>query len=141
MNNEDFVSYETGMRLKKAGFDSPCYFYYTKENADDGHVWLTTAAFSPEDWNNGRDSEPDFLKPRCSAPTLAQAQKWFMEIHNIHVLPHLESVNRPQYVCHIVQLRKSSERLTDDARYFATYESALSAGILAALKLIEEGEV
>ena len=140
MNNEDFCSYDLSLRLKQAGFDRPCCNYYSKENSSDGFVWITTSAFIPEDWNNGRNADHYLLTPLCSAPTLAQAQKWLREIHNIHVLPHLESVNRPQYVCHITQLRKSSERLTDDVRYFDTYESALSAGIEAALKLIENNK-
>lgn len=33
MNNEDFVTYEIAQTLKKAGFNYPCYFYYTKGDA------------------------------------------------------------------------------------------------------------
>ena len=79
MNNEDFVSYDLAMRLKQAGFDRSCSHYYTKENTTDDYVWITTSAFTSEDWNSGKNDEPDFLKPLCSAPTLAQAQKWLRE--------------------------------------------------------------
>lgn len=29
MNNEDYVSYELALALKKCGFDEPCDHYYT----------------------------------------------------------------------------------------------------------------
>lgn len=68
-------------------------------------------------------------------PTLAQAQKWLREKWGIHVYPTLESVNEVSYDCHIVHLRKEAFRVN---KRYSSYESALSAGIAAALELIEK---
>lgn len=136
MNNEDFCSYEIAVKLKELGFDQPCRHYYTKENASDNDVWLTTAAFSPEDWNNGRNAEPDFLKPLCSAPSLWQAQKWLRETHQWHIIiiPQMwKGLVFDYSLWHTMRGHESKNRGFN----FSTYESALSAGIEAALKLIE----
>lgn len=153
MNNEDFCTYEIARMLKAMGFDWPCSHYYTKENAVDDEVWITPSAFSLKDWNNGRNAEPDFLKPLCSAPTLYSAQKWLREIIGIHVgvTPVIQIRKWQFYLDDLTQhinphdgemLTRCTEEMQDeyDEEYFDTYESALSAGIVAALKLIEEGE-
>lgn len=133
MNNDDFVSYEIAQALKKAGFDWACSHYYTKENASDGDVWLTTAAFSPENWNNDRSNEPDFLKPLCSAPTLWEAQKWLREVHRISVEPICNMTR--QWNVNVCEIDKFGEAAWSKIG-LGTHESALSAGIEAALKLV-----
>lgn len=35
METNDYVSYPLALSLKKAGFDEPCYFYYTRKDAPD----------------------------------------------------------------------------------------------------------
>lgn len=125
--HEDYVGPEQAAALKQAGFDWPTQAYYSSDSAPEGQKWLEVGVHTANH-NSRADS--------TSAPTLARAQKWLREVHNLYVLPHLESVNRPQYVCHMTHLHKLRKRLTDDARYFPTYEAALSAGITAALKMI-----
>lgn len=84
METTDYCSYELSKALKVAGFDEPCYFYYTKEDAPDGHVWLTGSANgSPHNYNQTREWNPP--APRCSAPTLCQAQKWLREKNGIAI--------------------------------------------------------
>lgn len=133
MTNKDFVSYEIAKMLKNVGFDWPCSHYYTKENASDGDVWLTTAAFSPEDWNNDSNSEPDFLKPLCAAPSLWEAQKWLRDVKNIIIL-----INYDDYAGWT--FFSPHRDIDNNNPYCESYESALCAGIEAALKLIEEGK-
>lgn len=133
MNNEDFVTYDIAQALKKAGFDWACRHYYTKENAADSDAWLTTAAFSPEDWNNGKDSEPDFLKPLCSAPTLAQAQKWLI---NKGYYVEVQLLARDMWSYAIAD--EDGDEIHSALQAWNCYESALSAGIEAALKLINK---
>lgn len=143
MTNEDYVSYDLAIRLKKAGFNLPCSHYYTKENTTDDYVWITTSAFTPEDWNSGRNKEPDFLKPLCSAPTLAQAQKWLREAKHVHVWVYSEFkqgdkpesvrwyfTSQPLYYIRVQTISKVH------GANFPTYESALSAGIEAALDIL-----
>lgn len=143
--NEDFCSYEIAQALKEAGFDCPCRHYYTKEDASDGNVWLTSAAFSPEDWNDGRNSEPDFLKPLCSAPSLWEAQKWLREKKLWHIEVRINGC-RNMFCVELWEMKANGGAFRLQHKggrviLYDTYESALSAGIEAALKLIEEGEV
>ena len=146
MNNEDFVSYEIAKILKKYGFNYPCYFYYTKEDAPDEHVWHTTSEEAPIDYNRS-------VYAGCSMPTLAQAQKWLREIVGIHVgvTPAIQIRKWQFYLDDLNQhinpqdgelVTRCTEDMQDeyDKEHFDTYESAISAGIEAALKLIEEGE-
>lgn len=128
METTDYVSYPIALALKKHGFDYPCYFYYTRKDAPDDHTWSTTSEEAPIDYNRS-------VYAGCSMPTLAQAQKWLREKWGIHVYPTLESVNEVSYDCHIVHLRKEAFRVN---KRYSSYESALSAGIAAALELIEK---
>lgn len=142
MNNEDFVTYKTAQALKKCGFDWPCSHYYTKENAADDEVWITPSAFSLEDWNNSRNAEPDFCKPICSAPTLYSAQKWLRKTKGIEVVvePRYCNYKHIGYDWHIYDDCSGDYSLRAPLPFCDSYEYALSAGIEAALKLIEEGE-
>lgn len=147
MNNEDFVSYEIAQALKKAGFDLTCDRYWYQKFANSDNMALGQA--STDDFNNdGWDV------PHCSAPTLAQAQKWLREIIGIYVgaNPAIQIRKWQFYLDDLNQhinphdgelLTRCTEDMQDeyDKEYFDSYESALSAGIAAALKLIEEGEV
>lgn len=135
MIKEEFVTYSQAKALKECGFDWETYFCYDdeQETCDDKIPYQADAAAK----NHNRCKLVNGIE-YYSAPTQALAQKWLREVHNIHVLPHLENVNIPQYVCHVTHLRNYSARLTDDAKYFPTCEAALSAGIDAALELIKQ---
>lgn len=139
MNNEDFVTYDIAQTLKEAGFDWACCHYYTKENAADDYVWITTSTFTPEDWNDGRNIGPVFLKPLCSAPTLAKAQKWLREVHGIHiaVIGNYDcGGNFYAFEIWLQGVPGGRQVLQYETKKLSDYEFALSAGIEAALKLI-----
>lgn len=132
MNPEDYVSYPLALALKKAGFDYPCYFYYTRKDSPDDHVYSTTSEEAPIDYNRS-------VYAGCSMPTLAQAQKWLREVKRIEVNASWESIKRYWFfytnlmdVPDIVNLEDISDSV------YSTYEQALSAGIAAALELIEK---
>ena len=132
MTTEDYVSYPIALALKKAGFDEPCDHCYAKTDESKHEFVCMTVS---RDYNKPRDGESPFLTPICSAVPLWQAQKWLREKWGIHVYPTLESVNEVSYDCHIVCLRKEAFRVN---KRYSSYESALSAGIAAALELIEK---
>lgn len=135
MNAEDYVSYQLAIALKEAGFDLPCFFYFTKEDAPDDCVWLTTSGEAPIDYNRS-------IYAGCSMPTLAQAQKWLRE-KGILVWVHPE-YQLPDEIYPDLELTgewwweidaKVRER---SGGTYPTYEAALSAGIEEAIKLIKE---
>lgn len=138
MDEKDYVSFETALALKEAGFDYPCNHCYIK-----GRIWET---------NFGKLSNFNrvgILPPiKCSAPTLWQAQKWLREVKNIDVLVYSVSCGYGWEISRAgdgttdkTMLLTYNEDKEDDEEYSGNwmfYEDALHDGIEKALKLISE---
>lgn len=132
MNNEDYVTYEIAQTLKKMGFDYPCYFYYTEQDAPNGCVWHTTSEEAPVDYNRS-------IYAGCSMPTLAQAQKWLRKrglYVSVYPSPFSEDIDG-EFAYKVYQFMDYEEWNDPCAEYAKDYETALAAGIEAALKLID----
>lgn len=134
--NQDYCNYELALALKKAGFDWECDHYYTKEDAPDGQVWFLPC--SPQDSNN------HFIKHYTSAPTLWQAQKWLREVKGIDVLVwncacgYGWEVSKAYAESRGTTLMDYDDNGEDkDSGMWLTYENALSAGIEAALQILD----
>ncbi len=131
MENNDICSYELSLALKKAGFDEPCNFYYTKEDAPDGAVWFTGDPRNPQDYNHLQDDCP-FAKPRCSAPLLYHAQKWLREKREIFVEVTSEALHDWDFF--VMELDEDANvGVVRGSEIYPSYEQALSAGIYAAV--------
>ena len=144
--NEDYVNYELAVKLKAAGFDEPCYFYYTREDTPDDHVYSTTSEEAPIDYNRS-------IYAGCSMPLLSQAQKWLREKLLLNVGANL-AIPTLKWQFYIDDLNQQinphdGELMTRwdddmqeraDERLYDSYECALSAGIAASLELIKKGE-
>ena len=126
MNPEDYVSYPLALALKKAGFDYPCYFYYTRKDSPDDHVYSTTSEEAPIDYNRS-------VYAGCSMPLLSQAQKWLREKKKLHILVDFDLDGDWYYkVFPIVGCC-----VAEGNSGYRTYEQALSDGISAALHLLD----
>lgn len=132
MNNEDYCSYELSKALKTCGFDEPCYFYYTRKDAPDDHVWSTTSEEAPIDYNRS-------VYAGCSMPLLSQAQKWLRE-KGIAVSVQANEIQGELWYSADIITTKGINELVDGGFDYMGYEAALSAGIYAALELIKKGE-
>lgn len=130
METADYCDYELSLALKVAGFDYPCYFYYTKKNAPDDCVWQTTSEEAPVDYNRR-------IYAGCSKPLLYQAQKWLREKKHLSVEPYANIVANFNY--NIADLESFADSKGQGIGY-ESYECALAAGISAALELIKKGE-
>ena len=130
METADYCDYELSLALKDAGFDYPCYFYYTKKNAHDDCVWQTTSEEAPVDYNRR-------IYAGCSKPLLYQAQKWLREKKHLSVEPYANIVANFNY--NIADLESFADSKGQGIGY-ESYECALAAGISAALELIKKGE-
>ena len=131
MNPEDYVSYPIALALKRAGFDYPCYFYYTRKDSPDDHVYSTTSEEAPIDYNRS-------VYAGCSMPTLAQAQKWLRErAIEVDVTPMFSHGGRDGYDWDVYYDFTGYPVIRGVLPFAETYESALSAGIAAALELID----
>lgn len=138
MDEKILVPFETAKKLKKAGFDYPCSYYYTDENAPKGYIWRTQSG-KPVNFNVNDDIRPI----RCSAPTLWHTQKWLREKHNIHI--HVEAVFGKRWTYTLIDTSPQTD-MYGNVKYRTlgrdsfpdkdAYETVLSAAIDAALELI-----
>lgn len=145
---EDYCDYELSKALKACGFDEPCDHYYTKEDAPEGAAWIVSTT-DRENFN--ADSDCPFCKPLCSAPLLYHAQKWLREVALLHVAvtPAIPTRKWQFYIDDLNQhvnphdgelMTRWDDDMQEkaDGQFYDSYEQALSAGITAALELIEQ---
>ena len=136
MNHDDYATFEMAQALKSAGFDYPCYELWDFNFADD---------HSPVKVRRLKDA-PRTTVMRCSnselesygveaisAPTLAIAQKWLREVHELSIEPICNMVC--EWNVNVCNMAMFSETIWSKIG-LNTYESALAAGISAALELI-----
>ena len=135
--NQDYCSYELSKALKACGFDEPCDSYYIKDNAPDGTAWIVPTT-DREDFN--ADYDCPFCKPLCSAPTLAQAQKWLREKMGIAINVIAHDGGACDYDIVFLPNAVDCDYPIDRATFSSTYEEALSEGIESVLELIKKGE-
>ena len=137
---EVFVKSEQGDKLKKLGFDWKCIYYYEGNGdypslRDSSHFLGKT--YVSEFYHNFNDTthrhgQPGY--PRCSAPTLSQAQRWLREKKSIKVyIKPLFSSEQYEY-----WISFQFKGYGGDEVYGVehTWEKALSKGIDVALNLI-----
>ena len=125
---EEFVTLETAKLLKEKGFDEPCSISI---NIEDGRKYMS----------NRTNSE--MPKKVCTQPTQSIAQKWLREIKGVYVW--VEPVIGKRWkvsFCDFNVPTEDSDWMENEINkgngypVYDTYEKALEAGILEALKLI-----
>lgn len=133
MNNEDYCSYELSKALKACGFDEPCLTFYDT-NKELGR------ALDTDNFNHlGETYQGEWFTDTISAPTLWQAQKWLREKHKWHIVIEPRIWEQQVYDYKLWGFMRGYEN-TNRGFDYLSYEQALSAGIAAALELIEKGE-
>ena len=121
---EEYISFEQAVKLKELGFDWETYdYYYGKDRKFHQSIPLD---------HNGNDGG---RKECCSAPTLAFAQKWLREKHCLSVEPICNMVR--QWNVNVCEIDNFGIAVYSKMN-LETYESALSAGIDAALRLLTD---
>ena len=122
---EDFVTYEQAVKLKELGFPGyDCsYGYYTIK----GNIsFKRVGAF----WDI----------PFLPAPTLAQAQKWLYEKHNLWIEVSIDDNTKTPFIYDIFQKGNCHDDLAYDRwsdKPFSEHPwQALSAGIDKAMELL-----
>jgi hypothetical protein len=136
MTTEDYVSYPLALALKKHGFDEPCRDFY----------WPSDGTFKHTDAPVHKNSE--HCTTMVAAPTLWQTQKWLREEWGIHVNVCIYSdystdadgkvCDRWDFWGFDLYAVSGGDMMEEGDGEYDTYESALSAGIAAALELIEK---
>lgn len=138
MENKDYVSYEQARKLKELGFDWKCDHYYTNGyiNDDPEDTSRVVKFHIDTPYNHNKVIRESAC---CSAPTLWEAQKWLREERSvdIYVIPRYQNAYE-------VAAKRLGKRvvdtffvfdLWDSKKPYPSHESALSAGIDAALEI------
>lgn len=141
MDEKEIEPFQTAKKLKEAGFDYPCSYYYTGENAPKGHIWRTQSG-EPENFNVIVVES----QIKCSAPMLWQAAKWLREVKGIaiNVICHEDDRILGKYHWKDVILPNCNEKghqwyewmVYGKYPLFDSYEAALSACIDKILDLM-----
>lgn len=139
---EILISLEVGKLAKEKGFAVNTEYVYCERIA---HTW--------ENPRDGDIIDFEYIPPRvilkhycdeynieiCEAPSQSILQKWLRDTHRLHVGI---SINQFGYgfMYSVVDLATCScvVYLTGGCDYKYTYEEALEAGLMAALKLIKQ---
>ena len=138
---EEFVTFEQAKKLKDLGFNYKTIWFYTYDgNVSCEHLCpdIEGVRLIHADYNNQQVAE--MYNVECSAPTLAQAQKWFREVYGIDIDVNsayykLDPDNIVMYSLYI------GNRIPFQKEYYINYESyeqVLSAGINHAVKLLNK---
>ncbi|MDR2927157.1 MAG: hypothetical protein LBV41_02980 [Cytophagaceae bacterium] len=123
-NQLQLVNFEQAKRLKVAGFDWECEYFFSEN----------TKTFEPQLNHNYCGVHRDFnrgKKTECSAPSVALALKWFRDVKNCEIL----IASKKNEAVYIAQL--GEEPYMND-KTFPTHEAAESALLDELLKMIEE---
>ena len=131
---ETLISFETAVLAKEKGFNIATVYGY--DNNGSLKEYFTYASYSP--------GEPeirieDFIcKWEYQAPTQGLLQKWLREVHNIYltVIPVGDSGYELRYWYYSI-LGVYCKDGQHGINRFQTYEEALEAGLLKALKLVK----
>ena len=150
MNPEDYVSYPIALALKKHGFDEPCHYGYSvkmrlEPELSFGEPKMVHSKV-PKNYNDNRKGIAKGLE-FCSAVPLWQAQKWLREEWGVHVdvcIYSDYSTDADGKVCdrwdfwgfNLYAVAGGDMMEEGDGEY-SSYESALSAGIAAALDFLD----
>lgn len=150
MNPEDYVSYPVALALKKHGFDWECdkwiasksFSYYDEDECCDHNAVIRKG------WPISQKQKERYDQDALPYLTLWQAQKWLREEWGIHIdvcIYSDYSTDADGNVCDRwdfwgfnLYAVAGGEMMEDGDGEYDTYESALSAGIAAALELIEK---
>lgn len=126
---EDLITYKTAVLAKEKGFDWHT-LYFREDNKIYSHVGYDN--FNAPEWGSNK----------YSAPTQALLQKWLREVHNIDVWaqPYVNTTKQNELIIpdetYSFYVFKDGVFKRDQGNHL-DFESALEAGLIEALKLIE----
>lgn len=129
------IQFKTAKLAKEAGFDEPCKWHYTQNKPNKVPQLFSVYPIEALNTWNGR----------FSAPTQSLLQRWFREVHKIHIEIGWMRVNpfypsRTNYYFASIDFLNDRDRqglttLGDDHK---TYEEAMEDGLIMALNLIQK---
>ena len=129
METRVFATYETATLAKEKGYNEYCEECYTVEEHGTG-IFVE---------NSGLISEDDVFW--CYRPKQAELQKWLRDVKKIHVnpTPYRETIDNEITGYWIDRIYDSTGSIIYDGDdNYPSYEEALEAGLLIALKAVKD---
>ncbi|MDE7421753.1 MAG: hypothetical protein K2N35_16305 [Muribaculaceae bacterium] len=116
MTKETLCTYEQSSRLKRLGFDWPCWSVYHEQV--NGSILLERSKTQADNWNAGI---------YISAPTRETAHRWLIEKENLFIAftPQKDDNGRRIYSFNIYWL-ESLEIVDKSEKLYDTYGKAMS---------------
>lgn len=142
MNTEDYVSLEVAKLLKEKGFREPCNAIYYVNRSGNSSLQIMFCLNEFEYLSKHNDGfQYEYL-----APSLYEAQKWLRNKHQLHISVGMcsdystnadgERCDEWNFWSFSTYYTTSLYHIHDYVEEYDSYEEALNAGILEALKLI-----
>lgn len=131
---KEFVSHEQAIALKELGFNESCVGYYDLDG-----LQITTHHWHPGNKNSEFPLPHTTNNPKVSAPTFAQAFRWFRNNHNLHGCVDLHTTTPTHWYIRIDDIKTNNylfHSLNTDLRY-DTYESAEQACLNKLIEIIK----
>ena len=137
---EELITFETAKLAKEIGFDENTNEFYTTAGNLTGVMY-----YDPTPNNRTIDTEWFSVLEKesqayCTAPIQSLLQRWLREKHYIQINIFAEwnkKRNKITFCNYIISLDENMAGLHYVMSGFDTYEEALEAGLLEALKLIK----
>jgi len=129
---EELISFETAKLAKEVGFDGLSYFYYMDNNPNK----LEEAFNKRNPWDFNIKNEYRVPSKSITAPAQSLLQRWLREKHKLWVLIYFDENTMNTY-CYFMIYNTDGYIKEESMNTFNTYEEALEAGLLQALKLIK----
>lgn len=137
---EELISFETAKLLKEKGFDLETLHFYTKPNSKmfgiDEHGRTYSIKNIPKKlYTSGEECalRSENIYP---APTQSLLQKWLRKVKEIHLSVWFNSLSK-KYRLEAPNQEINTTLQGNFIREFDSYEEALEAGLIEALKLIK----
>jgi hypothetical protein len=147
---KEFVVYPLAYRMKKLGFDKPCFAYFCNDRRDfkleftnlklaknwngiESELWKSPI-YEDRKIEEVKESldERNLLFLWTSAPTWQSAFKWFRKEHNLS--SHVEEGDNPKNYYPVIN--NESHRY-NTAMWFDTYEEAELACLIKLIEIVE----
>jgi len=134
MDNQ-LITFEAAILAKEKGFDGLCYDAYNSKGMLNSNGWCEYIDDADTEFPISSKNLKDL---DMLAPTQSHLQKWLREKHDIFVRVYFSafSSERIFYGFEYNFTWCANEEWTKDEGIYDTYEEALEAGLINALKLI-----
>lgn len=116
----NFVPYESALKLKELGFDEECIAFSYVES---GHGFKENEIYLIDDWEDliWNHTDTDYFYAR---PTYEQVFNWFREKHNLHVESIWDVIDSKLVWFFGISFIGDTINDSIDTPHFSTYEEA-----------------